>query len=99
MIKEALQLLGVSNKVTLRDIRKNYKRLLKEWHPDKCKGSKQECTEMTAKINGAYKVLLGYVENYIISFDNKSYENMEHKDSLWEEQFGNDLMWGRGEQY
>ena len=57
--KDYYKVLGVSRDATTRDIRKAYRKLSKEWHPDSAKPGKEK-EELEAKmreINEAYEVL------------------------------------------
>jgi hypothetical protein len=49
-ITKARQVLGLYESATLKDIKNNYKELLKEWHPDLCKENEEICKEKTIEI-------------------------------------------------
>ncbi|OHT04518.1 DNAj/HSP40 [Tritrichomonas foetus] len=53
------KLLGVSNSATTEEIKKAYRKLVVQWHPDRQreKEKKQEAEEMMKKINTAYEIL------------------------------------------
>jgi DnaJ-class molecular chaperone len=38
-ITKALQILGLYESATVKEIKNKYRELLKEWHPDLCKGN------------------------------------------------------------
>jgi DnaJ-class molecular chaperone len=80
-------LLGLRDKVTLKEIKHNYKSLMKKWHPDK-HPNKEQATNMSAQINEAYRVIMDYIENYEYSFE----EEIVKKKTLtpqewWHERF------------
>lgn len=52
---EALQLLELKSGFTKEELNKNYKRLMRKWHPDICNATNAE--EMTKKLNEAKEVL------------------------------------------
>ena len=54
--KDYYKILGVSKDASQEEIRKNFKKLAKKWHPDKNKGSKS-AEEKFKEINEAYDVL------------------------------------------
>jgi curved DNA-binding protein CbpA len=64
-IHEALETLGLPPMVTREEIKKRYRRLAKQFHPDRRGG---EAGEMEA-INRAYETLMAYVENFRFRFD------------------------------
>ncbi len=63
IIHEALDTLGLPPMVTYKEIKERYKKLSRQFHPDK--GGDYE---KMAKINWAYEVLKEYVENFRFSF-------------------------------
>lgn len=56
MAKNPYEILGVSNDASAEDIKKAYRKLSKEWHPDKHKGEKG-AEEKFKEINQAYEIL------------------------------------------
>ena len=56
---EPYKVLGVHRRAPIGDIRKAYKRLAKEWHPDKVSGEqeKKEAEVKFIEINRAYELL------------------------------------------
>lgn len=79
---------------TLSEIKKAYRRLSGEWHPDRCKEKEKKlCHEKMKQINRAYEVILKHIENYRYSFNEQEESGAE---SFWKKRFGGDPMWGRG---
>jgi len=71
-INEARKLLGLEEEVTLEEIKKTYRKLAFEYHPDKCKDEKKkECEEMFKKISHANDILMSYCAGYRYSFKEK----------------------------
>ena len=63
-IADALRLLGVSPRASLAEVKSAYRRLAKQWHPDRCQGQPAavaEAEEKMKNLNAAYKVALRYV--------------------------------------
>ncbi len=56
MAQDLYQTLGVNKTASLDEIKKAYRKLAKEWHPDKHKGDKTAESKFK-EINGAYEVL------------------------------------------
>ena len=54
-MKELYKTLGVQENATEQEIKKAYRKLAKQYHPDKCKTS--ECEEKFKEINAAHEVL------------------------------------------
>jgi DnaJ-class molecular chaperone len=87
---KAKTLLGLHEKSSLKDIKKKYKNLMKEWHPDKHKEDIAKATQMSAKINEAYKIILEYTNNFEYPFDEESIKKRYQSPSEWmQDRFGN----------
>lgn len=67
LAEKARQTLGINDKATLSEIKSVYRRMAKEFHPDKQEGSKCPATEEESKkfeeLTKAYKTLLDYLKN------------------------------------
>ncbi len=66
-IEEARRLLELGDAATLMEIRSGYKRLAQRHHPDK-HGGTADNTEVMKRLNWAYKLLIGYCDEYRYSF-------------------------------
>ena len=93
-INEARLLLELPQRASLAEIRANYKRLMRKWHPDKCTEDPQSCEEMSKKIIAAHKLIVAYCGKYRFSFSRE--EILEHatEEDFWFERFGKDSSWG-----
>jgi len=54
--KTAYEVLGISENSTEDEIRSKYKKLLFNYHPDKCKYEKEECAKMSSFIANSYEI-------------------------------------------
>ncbi len=61
---KAKTLLGLRDTATLKEIKLNYKTLMRRWHPDKHPENIEQATQMSADINRAYEIIMDYIENY-----------------------------------
>ncbi len=66
-IKKALQILELPPFITQEEIKIQYKKLSKKFHPDLSKNN----GEKMSQINQAYKILMDYIKNYRYSFDDE----------------------------
>jgi len=80
-IKEALEFMDIPPLSNIKDIKRQYKKLSKKYHPD-IVGS----NEMIHKLNESYNILMNYCENYKFTFD--EYEiKKQHPDSYYKNNF------------
>jgi DnaJ-class molecular chaperone len=93
-IMKALQILGLYESATVREIKNKYRELLKEWHPDLCKGNEDIRKKKTIEIINAYKIITDYCEQYRFSFSKEEVEKYISPEELWAKQFGKDPIWG-----
>lgn len=93
-IIEAKELLNLPERVSMEEIKSNYRKLIMQWHPDKCPGNNEKCNEMTKKLTLAYKTILHYCNQYKYSFTKQEVEQYLSVEEWWFERFGNDPLWG-----
>ena len=93
-INAARLLLELPERASMNEIRSNYKRLMRKWHPDGCDEDPQTCEEMSRKIIAAYELVASYCNAYRFSFSRE--EILEHasEEDFWLERFGKDSSWG-----
>jgi DnaJ-class molecular chaperone len=92
----ARKVLGLPEEVTREQIRRSYRDLIKQWHPDSCSEENAErCKEMAASINSAYKILSAYCDQYKISFSEEEVTKYLSEDEWWFRRFGKDPLWGK----
>ncbi|UFS69989.1 J domain-containing protein [Geomonas sp. RF6] len=91
-LREALQVLGLGDRASLRQIKRRHRELIKAHHPD---ASPDADPEMIRKVNAAYRVIDEYVTAYRYSFcEEEFYE--QNPDEQLRRQFMDDPFWGKG---
>ena len=93
-ITAARLILDLPETATEELIKKNYRRLLAQWHPDKCPEQEEISNEMTRKIIAAYATLMDYCQQYQYSFSKESVKRHQSSEEWWFERFGIDPLWG-----
>lgn len=93
-LNEAKAVLELPERVSLREIRAAYVKLLKRWHPDTCVDDRQKCSEMTQRIVSAYRTVCAYCDNYEYSFEEQELKRHLSNEEWWLEKFGEDPLWG-----
>jgi DnaJ-class molecular chaperone len=93
-IIEARDLLNLSERASMEEIKSHYRELVNQWHPDKCKESDEICNEMTRKIVAAYKIIIAYCDQYQYSFSKDEIMKYLKGEEWWNEKFGSDPLWG-----
>ncbi len=91
-LREAIKVLGIKDKASIKEIKEIYKDLMAKYHPDKCK--QEECYEKSQIIAEAYKIIMDYCENYKIDFTSIDLKDVD-KQRWWYERFGDDPIWGK----
>jgi curved DNA-binding protein CbpA len=80
-VKEALDFMDIPPLSSIKDIKRQYKKLAKKYHPDSSGNS-----EMMEKLNNSYKTLMEYCENYKFTFDEyeikKQYPDLFYKNKF-----------------
>jgi len=94
-IAEARNLLELPETATMKSIKASYRRLLREWHPDRCTENQETCVEMTRKIIAAYQTIMDYCRQYQYSFSQEAVRRHLSPEEWWFERFGEDPLWGK----
>lgn len=89
-LQEALRVLALGEKVTLKEIKTRHKELVKRYHPDT---GNTEDPEMIRKVNAAYQLVLDYVAAYRFSFAREEFHKQNPEERL-RQQFADDPVWG-----
>ena len=83
-LKEARKILGLAGKANIEEVKKRYKDLAREWHPDL--NDSNEANIKMQEINKAFELVMKE------EFDIIDPWNEYHK--WWWRQYGNDPIWG-----
>ena len=94
IIKAAI-ILGLPKRATMKMIKENYRKLLSQWHPDRCGQDPDKCAEMTRGIISAYEVLIAYCSKYKYSLRPEDQQKGSAGEDFWKERFGEDPIWGK----
>lgn len=89
-LQEALRVLGLEERVTLREIKTRHKELVKRYHPDT--GNTDE-PEKIRQVNAAYRIVLDYVTGYRFACTSEEFYEQNPEERL-RQQFSNDPVWG-----
>jgi DnaJ-class molecular chaperone len=90
-LQEALRVMDLGERVTLKEIKIRHKELVKRHHPDT--GNTDE-PEMIRKVNAAYQIVLDYVAAYRFSFTKEEFYVQNPEERL-RQQFADDPVWGK----
>jgi hypothetical protein len=90
----ARNVLGLPERTTLAEMKTQYRKLLKQWHPDTCPDAPERCHEMTRQIIAAYTRLMAYCEVYKISFAQQDVKDYVTPEEWWFRRFGDDPICG-----
>ena len=90
----ARNILDLPESATMREIKDNYRRRIRKWHPDKCCEDQKTCREMTDKIIQAHKIIIDYCSQYRFSFSRQEVEKYLSAQEWWLKKFGADPVWG-----
>lgn len=88
-LTEALRLLGLGERATLREIKAHHRELVKRHHPD---SGTADDPEMIRKVNAAYRIVHDYVAGYRFSFSSAEFYEQNPEERL-RMQFASDPIW------
>lgn len=90
-LQEALRVLGLGERATLKEIKARHRKLVKHHHPDTGNSSDPE---MIRKVNAAYRAVSDYVSEYCFSFAEDEFYEQNPEERIWK-QFADDPLWGK----
>lgn len=90
-LQVALQVLGLSKRATLNEIKAHHRELVKRHHPDT---GTTDAPETIRQVNAAYKIVLDYVSEYRFSFAEDEFYEQNPEARIWM-QFADDPLWGK----
>ena len=96
-VRNAAQLLGISNHANLYEIKQKYRTRCKEWHPDVSNMHSPDSHELFISLQEAYEILTEYCMHYKISFRIEDLMHDINKVTMdgGMERFRDDPIWGR----
>lgn len=90
-LQEALRVLGLGYRASLKEIKARHRELVKRHHPDSGNTDEQE---MIRKVNAAYRIVCDYVSEYRFTFaEDEFYEQNPEERIIM--QFADDPLWGK----
>ncbi len=89
-LTRSLQILGLPERVTLGEIKRRYRLLVKENHPDTGKGADPDSFR---KVHAAYRILMEYADAYKIDCSEEEFYEQNPEERL-RKQFQDDPIWG-----
>lgn len=89
-LQEALRVLELEERTTLKEIKARHKALVKRHHPDT---GNTDDPKMIQKVNAAYKIVLDYVAGYRFSFAKEEFY-LQNPEERLRQQFADDPVWG-----
>ncbi len=97
MITWARHQLELPETATADQIKQNFKRVIKKWHPDHCREDQKQCREIAERIIEANKIIRAYCRRYKFSFSVEEIQKYRTTNEWWLDKFGNDPLWGNYE--
>jgi hypothetical protein len=94
-IRDAVLLLGFTDRASLNEIQHRYRELVKEWHPDVSEHDSERSHGMFIQLKEAYDMLVDYCMNHEISFriEDLTKDAGHNSRDFWLRRFGEDPIW------
>ena len=93
-IKAAADVLELPEKANMTIIRKAYREMIHQWHPDKCKDDPHKCKEKTREVIEAYGIIVNYCNDYEYPFSEEGLKKTLSAEELMYQRFWDDPIWG-----
>ncbi|MHB8123004.1 MAG: J domain-containing protein [Desulfuromonadaceae bacterium] len=91
-LQESLEILGLHDRVTMKQVKSRHRELVKRYHPDAGNDADGEKIRL---INAAFRVLSDYLESYRFSFSEEEFYTQNPEERM-RRQFMDDALWGGG---
>lgn len=88
-LQQSLEILGLADRVTMKQVKNRHRELVKRYHPD-C--GEDADSEQIRLINAAYQVLSDYLASYRFSFSEEEFYVQNPEERL-RRQFMDDPLW------
>lgn len=89
-LQEALRILGLGERASIKEIKARHRALVKRHHPD---AGNSDDSGMIRDVNAAYQVILDYISAYRFSFAENEFYEQNPEERIWM-QFADDPLWG-----
>lgn len=93
LLLNSLKTLDLQFVFTLKELKNNYRALLKKWHPDKNSDDIEQAKLKTMQIISSYECLMDYIENYKFNLTKNPDDLSINTAQWWKEKYGNDGIW------
>ena len=93
-VEAAMEILGLTGRMTMAEIKNCYRRKSKESHPDLV-GDSQCAQEQMLAINEAYKVIWSYCQSFRFPLTYNKEDLAEDDEDWWLNRFGQDPLWSK----
>jgi len=90
-LQQALSILGLRERITIQEIKKRHRELVKHYHPDT---GNNDDNEKIVEINSAYKLLYEYISAYQFSFTEQEFYEQNPEERI-RQQFMDVAQWRR----
>jgi len=84
----ARELLGLHDRISLQELKDQYRNLMKKWHPDLCQDDPEVCAEQARRITEAYDLIMDYIANYKYSLTPEEAAMQLSGTEWWMHRFG-----------
>lgn len=78
-VAQAAQILGISTNATEAELKKAYRKLCFQWHPDRNPGNEAQATRMMQQINEAYEVMSAHIRSH----NQENPQNDQNNNNNW----------------
>jgi len=96
-IEQAREVLRLPEQASLAEIKRSYRRLSKQHHPDAAASGPEGASEQMYLITAAYELLMRYCNEYRFPLTREGAEeaglDIYDPEDWWQVRFGQDLMW------
>ncbi len=89
-LQKSLEILGLYDRVTMKQVKSRHRELVKRYHPD---SGENVGGEKIQQINAAYRILSEYLESYRFSFSEDEFYSQNPEERI-RRQFMDDALWG-----
>ncbi|MCL1980478.1 MAG: J domain-containing protein [Proteobacteria bacterium] len=97
-IEQAREVLQLPERASLAEIKRSYRRLSKQYHPDAIASRPEGSGELMYRITAAYELLIQYCNEYQVPLKRDEADDADldiyDPEDWWQARFGPDPLWG-----